>query len=606
MSCGDEFVDTLKKIGYPKSDNLNGEDFDWLFETVENKPFLEWFCKNVNEQHVLTEKELQAFSTLQKSGKPILEEQALDEVLKTRKTSDLKTSSLEGVELEKLETELQALQKLKNLKIQRRSKFQLITSANSHSSLQLSAKEEEVAKNLKESQGFLNAVNSKITNELQDLIDGVEKLTSFFGCLERKQGTAPVFLSQLALEKYLSQEGQSTVALTSYTKKHFFQGIQDLVESSNEENFQLFDIQTSSVYDDNDNEAHEERRLEMARMQLAYVCVQHQLIQLEANKCSLQSRIKCAEETLQTLSGKALDKENLEAEISNFSSEILKLEEQITQLNNKTLPAVVKENAQLLNMPVVKGDFDLQLARQDYYTSRQELVLNQLIKQKASFELLQLAYEIELRKHRDTHRQLESLTQELSQSNTILHRRLEMLADPSISLQTHPRNTIDAKDCSTHRLYQLLEGENKKQELFRTYEGLEKVAQKLKEDVSSARDQLVIVAQEHSLFLSKLNNGVDMLCDTLYCGGNQLYLSDQELKEQFHQVDSHLKKLNHLLMDILANVKAKRRILATDKLYQMERELYVYFFKDKEYLRDIVENLENQLKITTIGLENQE
>ncbi|XP_043826202.1 HAUS augmin-like complex subunit 3 [Dromiciops gliroides] len=604
MSCGNEFVETLKKIGYPKSNNLNGEDFEWLFETVENKPFLEWFCRNVNEQHVLTEKELQAFSTLQKSGKPILEEQALDEVLKTCKTSDLKTSSLEGIELEKLETELQALQKLKNLKIQRRNKFQLIASANSHRSRQLNAKEEEVAKNLKESQGFLNAVNTKITNQLQNLIDGVEKLTSFFGCSETKQGTTPpVFLSQLALEKYLSQEGQSTVALTLYTKKHFFQGIQELVESSNEENFQLFDIQTPSICDD-DNEAREERRLEMARLQLAYVCVQHQLIQLKANECSLQSRIKWAEETLETLANKAIGKEDFEAKISSFSSEILKLEEQISQLNNKTLPAVVKENAQLLNMPVVKGDFDLQLARQDYYTSRQELVLNQLIKQKASFELLQLAYEIELRKHRDTHRQLESLTQELSQSNTILHQRLEMLADPSISQQTHPRNTIDAKDCSTHRLYQLLEGENKKQELFKTYEGLEKVAQKLKQDVSSVRDQLAIAAQEHSLFLSKLNNSRDMLCDTLYRGGNQLYLSDQELKEQFHQVDSHLIKLNHLLMDILANVKAKRRILATDKLFQMERELYVYFFRDKEHLQNIVENLEHQQQITTIGLKD--
>ena len=47
MSCGKDFVETLKKIGYPKADSLNGEDFDWLF--VENEPFLKWFCENVNE-----------------------------------------------------------------------------------------------------------------------------------------------------------------------------------------------------------------------------------------------------------------------------------------------------------------------------------------------------------------------------------------------------------------------------------------------------------------------------------------------------------------------------------------------------------------------------
>ena len=36
----------------------------------------------------------------------------------------------------------------------------------------------------------------------------------------------------------------------------------------------------------------------------------------------------------------------------------------------------------------------------------------------------------------------------------------------------------------------------------------------------------------------------------------------------------------------------------------MERELYVYFLKDEDYLKNIVENLENQSKIKTIGLED--
>ena len=127
---------------------------------------------------------------------------------------------------------------------------------------------------------------------------------------------------------------------------------------------------------------------------------------------------------------------------------------------------MVKENAQLLNMPVVKGDFDRQIAKQDYYTERQELVLNQLIKQKASFELLHLSYEIELRKHWDIYRQLENLVHLLNQSNLMFHQRLEMLTDPSVSQQINPRNTIDTKDYSTHRLYRLLKGKNRKKELL--------------------------------------------------------------------------------------------------------------------------------------------
>ncbi|KAM7159425.1 HAUS augmin-like complex subunit 3 isoform 2-T4 [Molossus nigricans] len=305
MSCGKDFVETLKKIDYPKADVLNGEDFDWLFETVEYQSFLKWFCGTVNEQNVLSEEELEAFSILQKSGKPILEGAALDEALKTCKTSNLKTPTLDDKELEKLENEVQTLQKLKNLKIQRRNKCQLMTSITRHKSLRLNAKEAAATKKLKHSQGILIAMITKIKNELQALTDGVAKLMMFFRPLNLGQGTNPlVFLSQFSLEKYLSQEEQSTAALTLYTKKQFFQGIHELVESSNEENFQLLDIQAPSTCDN--QEILEERRLEMARLQLAYICAQHQLIHLKARNLSMKSSIKWAEENLHRLTSKAL------------------------------------------------------------------------------------------------------------------------------------------------------------------------------------------------------------------------------------------------------------------------------------------------------------
>ncbi|XP_069877797.1 HAUS augmin-like complex subunit 3 [Dipodomys merriami] len=603
MSCGNEFVETLRKIGYPKADILNGEDFDWLFENVEDESFLRWFCGNVNEQNVLSEKELEAFTILQKSGKPILEGSALEEVLKTCITFDLKTSRLDDKELEKLEDEVQTLQKLKKLKIQRRNKCQLMTSVNSHTSLRLNAKQEEASKKLKQSQGILNVRNVKLSNELKSLVDGINKLMIFLRHSDLGQGTNPmVFLSQFSLEKYLSQEEKSTTALTSYSKKHFFQGIREVVESSNEEKFQLLDIQTPSICDN--QEILEERQLEMARLQLAYICAQHQLIHLKTSNWSMKSSIKWAEENLHSLTSKVIDKENLDAKVSSLNNEILKLEEQITHIKDKRLPAVIKENAQLLTMPVVKGDFDLQIAKQDYYTERQELVLNQLIKQKASFELVQLSYEIELRKHWDIYRHLENLVQELSQRNKMLCQRLQILTDPSVSRQINPRNTINSNDYSTHRLYQLLEGDNKKKELFITHGSLEEVAEKLKKDVSLEQDQLAISTQEHFFFLSKVNNDVDMLSDALYQGGNQLLLSDQELMDHFYQVESQLNKLNHLLADVFADVKTKRKILATNKLHQIERELYVYFLKDGDHLKDIVENLESQSKIKAVGLQD--
>ncbi|XP_009476680.1 HAUS augmin-like complex subunit 3 [Pelecanus crispus] len=608
MSCGNDFVETLKKIGYPKADELTGEDFDWLFESSEEKSFLEWFCGNVNEQHVVSEKELQDFDSLLESGKPILEGNALDEVLKTLKPMDSKNSSQkeeeeEEEELKKLEDELQDLQKLKKLQIHRHNKLQMMVSANSHMLQTLKSKEEEAHKDLKEGLEVFTAANNKLNNELLSLTDAAKKLASFFTASDSEQGSCPhpVFFSQLSLDRYLSQEEQSTAALTLYIKKHFYQGMPEWVEKSHDDSFQLTDI-TKQVTCDETNEVCEEHQ-EIARLQTAYICAQHQLIQMQAKEASMNSAIKCAESMLQSFKNKDIGKqENLDAKISSLNDEISTIQQEITQINNEELLPLLKENARLLSAPVVKGYLDHQIARQDYHASRQDEISRHLIRQKASFELIELAFEMELKKHKEICCQLENLVESLKQSSNELQQRLQVITEQT--QHAKPRNTISSEDGFSCRLYQLLEGENKKQQLFKTYKSLEQMAQQLKQDCATVQDQLAASSQEQSLLLSKLQSDVDTLHDALYHGGNQLQLSSRELTEQFHQLEVDLNKLNQLLMDLIADVKSKRNFLESSKLHQMERNLYVYFFKDEDHLKEMVEKLEQQSEAKASGLED--
>ncbi|NXX19444.1 HAUS3 protein, partial [Podargus strigoides] len=606
MSCGNDFVETLKKIGYPKADELNGEDFDWLFESSEGKSFLEWFCGNVNEQYVVSEEELQDFDNLLESRKPILEGNALDEVLKTLKSTDSKNSSQEEeekMERRNLEEEFQTLQKLKRLQIHRHNKLQMMVSANSHMLQTLKSKEKAAHKDLKEGLKVFTAANNKLSNELLSLTDAAKNLASFFTASdsEHQSSPHPVFFSQLSLDRYLSQEEQNTAALNSYIKAHFHQGMSEWVEKSHEDGSQLAHIGEQVTGDI--NEVCEESQ-EMARLQTSYICAQHQLIQMQAKEESMNSAIKCAERMLQSSNNMDIGKqENLDAKISSLNDEISTIRQDITRINNEALLPLLKEKARLLSVPVVKGYLDHQIAQQDYYVSRQDEICKHLVQQKASFELIELAYEMELKRHKKVCCQLENLVESLKQSSKELQERLQVITEQTQCAK--PRNTISVKDGFSCRLYQLLEGENKNQQLFKTYKSLEEMAQKLKQDCTTVQDQLAASSQEQSLLLSKLKNDVDTLHDALYRGGNQIQFSSHEVTEQFHQLEVDLKKLRQLLVDLMADVKSKRNLLESNKLLQMERDLYVYFFKDEAHLKEMVEKLEQQSEAKASGLEDE-
>ncbi|OPJ80792.1 hypothetical protein AV530_004215 [Patagioenas fasciata monilis] len=82
VNRGAEFVATLR-LFYPHADSLCEKDFDWLFDCPQTKQFLDWFCRTVSEENVLSPTEVEAYEALLAAGKPILEGDALEQALQT-------------------------------------------------------------------------------------------------------------------------------------------------------------------------------------------------------------------------------------------------------------------------------------------------------------------------------------------------------------------------------------------------------------------------------------------------------------------------------------------------------------------------------------------
>lgn len=316
MLGGAQFVEALDRLGYPGASSLKASEFDWLFDCApENLHFLRFVCRSLNQSNVLRLEEAHAFKELKESGKPLLDEAALAELLKSDGSganilgpSSLLSSSVfasvDDIALEDLEADLQALLKERDLKQQRYKRLQNLATSRSDVDLRLGSELESAAHKLQEANASIGAKNADTNCLLQKLTDEVKNLASYMPArveIEQNRKGEPkhptALLSQLTLSPYLHQEELNTKTLSAFTQKHFFRGISDIVETSCSERFQVHNLSSCDIEEGGNGSKDgkreecvvERRRTEMARLQWAHVVAQHQLMQATAEEKSLQA-----------------------------------------------------------------------------------------------------------------------------------------------------------------------------------------------------------------------------------------------------------------------------------------------------------------------------
>ncbi|XP_051284713.1 HAUS augmin-like complex subunit 3 [Dicentrarchus labrax] len=651
MLDGGQFVEALGRLGYPGASSLKASEFDWLFDCApENLHFLRFVCRTLSRSNVLTTEEARAFHELRKSGKPILDEASLGEVLKTIGPSDGSNTNVLGpsssssssvfaaegdVAIEDLEAELQALRKEKELKQKRYNRLQLVATSRADVDLRLTVELESAACKLKEASASIGAENADTNAVLQNLTDEVNNLASYLPVqpeAKQKGKVAPlnpsisksptVLLSQLSLGPYLHQEELNTKTLTAFTQKHFFQGISDIVETSCSERFQVLDLSSCEDREEEENEHKgrdreervvERRRTEMGRLQWSHIVAQHQLMKATAEEKSLMAGLDwLSEESSHTKSISTSSSLHVREVVSR--KELQAVEAELEALLHGPVPAALRESARLLNVPVVKGDLALQLARQDYYTSRQDQVRDYLLRQKASFDLVHLAQEMELRRWRTCLKQLVDINSTLVKESEAATLRIESLAHPDLAINPRPNPIISCKDAAFSRLLQILDhdSDHGRSEPFRTYEALDQVSRDLAGNLQVTRDALAGAGREQYYTAARLYGDCEALHRAMYTVLQQLVLgpqvrptaitdqellcpSAQELTLKLVEAETQLQSLQHVMQEIMGEVKAKRSQLERNALLRRERELYIYFHLDARLLQKVVEDLEGKM-----------
>ncbi|XP_053233495.1 HAUS augmin-like complex subunit 3 [Podarcis raffonei] len=216
---GSEFVETLKFV-YPKADDLQEKDFDWLFDCPETEQFLESFCNIVGEENVSSSTELEAYEKLVISGKPVLEGEALEQVLKTcRQASQLRCAMQENdtLPLETLEQEVQMLKSQCACRVMRRTKLQIRLASLKRELSHSAEKKEKASRELKKAHLRLEPENFQSNDALSQACKKVKELMQWHRKPASKRQEASMAAADL--EHCLELEEKVSKALLGFSPK---------------------------------------------------------------------------------------------------------------------------------------------------------------------------------------------------------------------------------------------------------------------------------------------------------------------------------------------------------------------------------------------------
>ncbi|TRY87662.1 hypothetical protein DNTS_013610 [Danionella cerebrum] len=638
MLDGAQYVEALSRLGYPQASKLKGSEFDWLFDTApDNLHLLRVVCNRLNPSNILTEEELQAYKTLQQSGKPILDETTLADLLKTFSPvygsvgSQLHSPmGAEGmVTTEQLEAELQALQKEKQLKLQRLNMLQMQAIRFGSNSSSSQSQLLQGINLVKDANSALAAENANNNSALENLSKETTKLSAFFqtttSSINNKeeatppslfQSGSPVLFSQLSLEPLLQQQEQFTNSLVAYTQHQFFQGTSDMMETSALSHSEF--INMNGCTEKGEVDKVELMKKEMAQLKWSFTVAQYQLIKEKAEEHGL----KVAKVWLmQHLNRDAHCYSQIRRFEPDLRSEILSVQSEIQSLLSGPVRSILRDCACLLNIPVVRGDLAFQVARLNDYTSKQSEVRDQLLCQKAVFDLVRLAQDSELLMGKRMMKQLSELVKRLEGAAEAAAQRETTMMQPNLTSvpgigSNAKHQVISSKDVSFSRLLQLLElGKTitEKEDLFQTFTRIETAASNLHKDLVTLQEALDGARQEQAFTGARLERDRDVLDQAAYadivqpllrpqvCGtvtpALELCPHAQELTVVMEELEVKQKTSYARLQEIDRDLKAKRGRLERSAILRRERELYVYFHLDPKLLSRAVRDVEAQARI---------
>jgi HAUS augmin-like complex subunit 3 len=580
--------------------------------------FLQWVVEQLVASNSLSQPELERFEGLKREG-------AVLEGAELRAALDKVEGSEETVD--DLKEEVSCLkQSTAALKAQLQSLNAIQKSLSDHHTSLVREKESVSHTHKRTVTSYQEALhtaqedNAKVNAALEDLHSAVDSVSSFHqppqakvaagerGEEEGQSGTESTLLSYLPTAHYTSAEDHYLAELTAYTKKQFFQGIAVMAHTPGGGDTQggVVDLDDPSniLMKGSSSEQYRGHCQELARLKALYPVVETQRVSDVLAEQYAVAVCRRAEELVTELHHQTspLDTTLLRQHIRDKQAVMSELQSQTSQLAQEQLPGLIQEMAALQVSTVLHGDYSLKIARQDYFTSKQDKVISYLLAQTSRQELLSMLYEVELRRHRDTHRLLSAASNQLLSWRDNRDTRAQAMQSSAVLPVTDTRQTIDSRDQFATRMCSMLGVCASETTPLLTHRGLERAVGQLAQQTASLEALLSALENEQLHSVQEMVVMSGLLGRQVFGrqgSGGKPQLTVSEYEEECSKLECILSSMEQNIKKLLSDYDSKKKGLQGNQLMERERRLFVYFFTDPKQLNREVGELARRVDAMT-------
>ncbi|KAF6029685.1 HAUS3 [Bugula neritina] len=544
----------LSKLNIPHDKRPNEEaDKEWLWADPDCATLLDYLINNVNRSNLVTPAENMQYKYLSQERK-VLSGRHLTEALET-------CSEETDLNEETLDEKIASLSQLSDSLTAKKSRLKLLSSNLNKKICSLELETENMEKlNTREYKNLSSQLDDcehghlDIKKTLTELVEVIGKLHHMYTVGDTKSSK---LLCQTDLENLYQAEESYTASLAEFTDKRFFEGVSDIAGDHDESYYQLVDISNPQLLTlkQEKDESLVESCKEMKRLRQLQSSSLQQSVEAQVNYAKCEAACKDIE-----VSGKEVE-DMCHLSIEQLRKHLERLRGQLA-IHSKELAAKDADLNLLKETYILTGDYNLKLARQQYFQDCQQQVISKLVDQRARNEMLTLMLEVEMEEIQKVRHILASITAYLQQLASSGKHRLAVLEEAEMISSQYSRTVVDSRDGLLSTIDKITDEKDGKEKLGKVFTSYKEVIGNVNNLLSLHKEKTTTnTLAEHQLSdMKQLRD--DCLEELLLTSSDNVSLLPADITKGAAELKVQLRIVESSIKTIMSIISQKKKLLS--------------------------------------------